>query len=74
MVRFTFPVGYRDIHRIKIVNYQLNRWHSLGYYRLEDLIPAASRVNLDMNPENLQTSTGDGIFTNIKGSVALGPL
>ncbi len=42
MSRFTFPVGYHDIHRIKIVNYQLNRWHSLGYCRLEDLKAAAS--------------------------------
>ncbi len=73
MRSFTFPVGYHDIHRIKIVNYQLNRWHSLGYCRLEDLIAAASRVILDMNTENLHSSTGDEIFTNIEGSVVLGP-
>ena len=44
MSRFTFPVGYHDIHRSKIVNYQLNRWHSLGYSRLEDLKAAAARM------------------------------
>ncbi len=44
MSRFTFPVGYHDIHRIKIVNYQLNRWHSLGYCRFEDLKAAALRM------------------------------
>jgi pimeloyl-ACP methyl ester carboxylesterase len=42
MSRFIFPVGYHDIHRTKIVNYQLNRWHSLGYCRLEDLKAAAA--------------------------------
>jgi len=44
MSRFTFPVGYHNIHRTKIVNYQLNRWHSLGYCRLEDLKAAAARM------------------------------
>ncbi len=43
------------IHRIKIVNYQFNRWHSPGYCRLENLIAAASRVILDMNTENLHS-------------------
>ena len=41
---FTLPVGYHDIHRAKIVNYQLNRWYSLGYSRLEDLKAAAARM------------------------------
>ena len=44
MGRFSFPVGYHDIHQIKIVNYQLNRWHSLGYCRLKDLKAAAARM------------------------------
>ncbi len=42
--RFTFPVGYHDFHRIKIINYQLNRWYSLGYSRMEDLKAAAARI------------------------------
>ena len=44
MSRFTLPVGYHDIHQVQIVNYQLNRWYSLGYSRLEDLKAAAVRM------------------------------
>ncbi len=31
------PVGYRDFHSDDFINYQLNRWCSLGYTREEDL-------------------------------------
>ena len=27
-----FPVGYIDLHEDQHVNFQLNRWHSLGYW------------------------------------------
>jgi hypothetical protein len=37
MTDFDFPVGYHHMHKIKIIDFQLNRWHSLGYCRLEDL-------------------------------------
>jgi pimeloyl-ACP methyl ester carboxylesterase len=44
MTDFDFPVGYHHMHKIKIIDFQLNRWHSLGYCRLEDLKEAAERI------------------------------
>jgi len=44
MMTFDFPVGYHRLHRTKIIDYQLNRWHSLGYARLEDMRDAAARI------------------------------
>ena len=41
MMEFSFPVGYHQFHTVKIINFQLNRWHSLGYARFEDLLQAA---------------------------------
>lgn len=37
MKTFDFPVGYHALHPVKIINFQLNRWYSLGYARLEDV-------------------------------------
>ena len=42
---FTFPVGYRSFHRKQLYNFQLNRWHSLGYARLEDMKAAGERIH-----------------------------
>jgi pimeloyl-ACP methyl ester carboxylesterase len=44
MRTFTFPVGYHELHKTKIIDYQLNRWHSLGYARLEDMRDAAAHI------------------------------
>lgn len=44
METFTFPVGYIDLHKTKIIDFQLNRWHSLGYARLEDMAEAGRRI------------------------------
>lgn len=44
MQTFDFPVGYHKLHKTKIINYQLNRWHSLGYARLEDMRDAANHI------------------------------
>lgn len=41
---FDFPVGYHDLHKVKIIDFQLNRWHSLGYARLEDMKWAGSQI------------------------------
>ena len=43
-MEFRFPVGYHQFHTVKIINFQLNRWHSLGYARFEDLLQAAQRI------------------------------
>jgi len=53
MLTFTFPVGYHDLHKVKIIDFQLNRWYSLGYARLEDMSEAGSRIQSldDWKPE-----------------------
>lgn len=45
MDKFIFPVGYNNLHKIKIIDFQLNRWHSFGYARLEDMIEAGKSIN-----------------------------
>lgn len=45
MDKFIFPVGYHNLHKIKIIDFQLNRWHSFGYARLEDMVEAGKRIN-----------------------------
>lgn len=37
---FILPVGYHKFHRKQLFNFQLNRWHSLGYARFEDMVRA----------------------------------
>jgi pimeloyl-ACP methyl ester carboxylesterase len=44
MSNFIFPIGYEKMHKVKIIDFQLNRWHSLGYARLEDMKEAAKRI------------------------------
>ncbi|MCK9590401.1 MAG: alpha/beta hydrolase [Methanoregula sp.] len=44
MMTFDFPVGYHALHPVKIINFQLNRWYSLGYARLEDVKWAGSQI------------------------------
>ncbi len=39
-----FPVGYHTFHKDQIFNYQLNRWHSLGYLGLEAMREVGERV------------------------------
>lgn len=34
--RFDFPVGYHSFTEDRDMNYQLNRWHSMGYWSAED--------------------------------------
>lgn len=45
MISFDFPVGYHDLHKTKIIDYQLNRWVSLGYASLDDMKEAAAKIN-----------------------------
>lgn len=42
--KFTFPVGYHDFHKVKIIDFQLNRWYSLGYARFEDIEEVAQKI------------------------------
>jgi len=50
---FEFPVGYHELHCTKIMDYQLNRWYSLGYIGLEPRREAAPRIRSleDWKPE-----------------------
>ena len=41
---FTFPIGYHKFHKNQLFNFQLNRWHSLGYARYGDLVEAGKRI------------------------------
>jgi len=42
---FTFPVGYHLFHKKPLFNFQLNRWHSFGYARFEDMREAGRRIS-----------------------------
>jgi pimeloyl-ACP methyl ester carboxylesterase len=42
--KFTFPVGYYKFHRDQLFNFQLNRWHSLGYAGFEDFVEAGKSI------------------------------
>ena len=44
-IEFTFPVGYHEFHKSQVFNFQLNRWYSFGYARLEDMEYVAPRIN-----------------------------
>ncbi len=39
-----FPVGYHTYHNNKYMNFQFNRWVSLGYTRLEEMKEIAPRI------------------------------
>jgi len=41
---FTFPVGYHRFHRDQLFNFQLNRWHSLGYVPLDEMEEAGRKI------------------------------
>ena len=42
--KFTFPVGYHEFHKDQLFNFQLNRWHSLGYARFEDMKEVGPKI------------------------------
>ncbi len=44
-VNFDFPVGYHSIHTNTHFNFQMNRWVSLGYARLQDFQKVAPKIN-----------------------------
>lgn len=38
------PIGYHMFHKNKFLNYQLNRWYSLGYSKLEDIQQVGNKI------------------------------
>lgn len=39
-----FPVGYHKFHKKQVFNFQLNRWHSIGFTRFEDMKEVGQKV------------------------------
>lgn len=39
-----FPVGYYQYNNQKVFNYQMNRWHSLGMAKHEDMLEMGKRI------------------------------
>lgn len=44
MTKLNLPIGFLIFHKNDFINYQINRWHSLGYTRIDDLKDAASKI------------------------------
>ena len=42
---FGFPVGYYSFHPKQLYNFQLNRWHSLGYLPYDAMVEVGKRVS-----------------------------
>ncbi len=42
--RITFPVGYYEFHNNRLFNFTLNRWHSIGYTRYEDMLETGKNI------------------------------
>lgn len=42
---FKFPVGYYNFHKNQVFNFQLNRWHSLGFIPFEDIENIGESIN-----------------------------
>ncbi len=51
-MKTTLPVGFYEIHPNKFYNYQMNRWHSEGFARLEDLKKAAVSIKTNVDYKN----------------------
>ncbi|MBU1343089.1 MAG: alpha/beta hydrolase [Proteobacteria bacterium] len=43
-IKIVFPVGYQVFHKKSVFNFQLNRWHSLGYTKFEDMKRVGQRI------------------------------
>ena len=42
--KFVFPIGYHSLHDDQHMNFQLNRWYSLGYWTKEDAEQAGAGI------------------------------
>jgi pimeloyl-ACP methyl ester carboxylesterase len=38
------PIGYHPFHKNQFLNYQINRWYSLGFAKLEDIEKIAKKI------------------------------
>ena len=53
------PVGYFNFHKDKFMNYQLNRWYSLGYTRQEEIERAGAGIKSFADYTAVFTKLGD---------------
>jgi pimeloyl-ACP methyl ester carboxylesterase len=51
-----FPVGYHNFHKTQFFNFQLNRWHSIGLARFEDMLEVGKHIKKyeDWKPEMIR--------------------
>ena len=59
MKTFDFPVGYHTFNPVKIINFQLNRWYSLGYARIEDVRSAGEQIRTFEDWKRVMTSLAE---------------
>jgi len=45
MEKIKFPVGFHKFNEDKAFNFQLNRWYSMGYARIEDVTTVGNRIH-----------------------------
>jgi len=57
--KFQLPVQYHKFHQDQVFNFQLNRWYSLGYARLEDMREAGRNVTSFANWKTEMTRLGE---------------
>ena len=57
--QFDFPVGYHSFNNDRDMNYQLNRWHSMGYWTTEETSRAGANIQdrSDWKPGMLALAT-----------------
>jgi pimeloyl-ACP methyl ester carboxylesterase len=51
-MKTTLPVGFHQFHPNRFYNYQMNRWHSEGYTRPDDLKKAAAVIKTNEDYKN----------------------
>jgi len=69
MTKFTFPVGYHEFNKDKGINFQLNRYYSMGNATFEDMEKAGQKISSfeEWKTEMLklaETAVSDGRLMN----------
>lgn len=44
MLQFNYPIGFYEFQKDTMVNFQLNRWHSSGAARFDDLVEIGGKI------------------------------
>jgi len=43
--KISFPVGFQKLHKNKLFSFTMNRWNSIGFARIEDLVEAGKKIH-----------------------------